>query len=224
PNVPPSGTDSRVIAVEPAGSTANSAPATTSASVPSQAANAQAPEDATKFAATEGTGAEQTTPEAGKTTEAPLPQGATRQELAQDILVELKRIGCYFGSINGNWGARSQLALERFNRHAALELPLDAPQQASLDALRGWKGPHCPVEKAVPPRFKQRPVVVAPPRREPPPRKAVRADRPSLLPRKPSSPGHGRKSRGATSSATYSAPSRRAPGQASKTSAQRSCS
>src|SRR5262245_36781173 len=165
--VPPSGTDSRVIAVEPAGSTANSAPATTSASVPSQAANAQAPEDATKFAATEGTGAEQTTPEAGKTTEAPLPQGATRQELAQDILVELKRIGCYFGSINGNWGARSQLALERFNRHAALELPLDAPQQVSLDALRGWKGPHCPVEKAVPPRFKQRPVVVAPPRREP---------------------------------------------------------
>jgi hypothetical protein len=171
-----------VIAVEPAGSTANSAPATTSASVPSQAANAQAPEDATKFAATEGTGAEQTTPEAGKTTEAPLPQGATRQELAQDILVELKRIGCYFGSINGNWGARSQLALERFNRHAALELPLDAPQQASLDALRGWKGPHCPVEKAVPPRFKQRPVVVAPPRREPPPRKAVRAGPPKPPP------------------------------------------
>src|SRR5262249_57275818 len=48
--------------------------------------------------------------------------------------------------------------------------------------------------------------------------------RPSLLPRKPSSPAHGRKSRGATSSASYSAPSRRAPGQASKTSAQRSCS
>src|SRR5262249_14421374 len=55
-------------------------------------------------------------------------------------------------------------------------------KQASLDALRGWKGPHCPVEKTVPPRFKQRPVVVAPPRREPPPRKAVRAGPPKPPP------------------------------------------
>jgi hypothetical protein len=141
--------------------------------------NAATPEEATKLAATEGAGAERTTPD-GKTTEAPLPQGATRQELAQDMLVELKRIGCYFGGINGNWGARSQLGLERFNRHAALELPLDEPQQASLDALRGWKGPHCPVEKAVPPRFKQRPAVA--PKREAPPRKAVRAGPPKPPP------------------------------------------
>jgi uncharacterized caspase-like protein len=179
PNVPASGTPSRVIAVEPAGGGTNSAPATTSASAPQQAANAATPEEATKLAATEGAGAERTTPD-GKTTEAPLPQGATRQELAQDMLVELKRIGCYFGSINGNWGGRSQLALERFNRHAALKLPLDEPQQASLDALRGWKGPHCPVEKAVPPRFKQRPVVA--PKREAPPRKAVRAGPPKPPP------------------------------------------
>jgi uncharacterized caspase-like protein len=180
PSVPPSGTDSRVIAVEPAGSATNSSPAATSA--PSQAANAKAPEEATKLAATEGTGAEKTTPEAGKTTEAPLPQGASRQELAQDILVELKRVGCYFGSINGNWGGRSQLALDRFNRLAKLELPLEEPQQASLDALRGWKGPHCPIEQAVPPRFKQRPVAVAPPRQTPPPRKAVRAGPPKPPP------------------------------------------
>ncbi len=74
-------------------------------------------------------------------TDAPLPQGASRQELAQDILAELKLIGCYFGAINANWGARSQLALDRFDRLAAtLELPLDEPQPASLDAWRGWKG------------------------------------------------------------------------------------
>jgi hypothetical protein len=140
------------------------------------------PEETTKLAATESAGAEQTTPEAGKTTEAPLPQGATRQELAQDMLAELKRIGCYFGSINGNWAARSQLALDRFNRLAKLELPLDEPQQASLDALRGWKGLHCPIEQAVPPRFKQLPVVVAPPRKTPHPRKAVRAGPPKPPP------------------------------------------
>jgi hypothetical protein len=171
-----------VIVVEQAGNATNSPPATASAPNASQAGNSATPEETTKLAATESKGAEQTTPEAGKATEAPLPQGAARQELAQDMLAELKRIGCYFGSINGNWGARSQLALERFNRHAALDLPLDEPQQASLDALRGWKGPHCPVEKAVPPRFKQRPVVVAPLRQTPPPRKAVRAGPPKPPP------------------------------------------
>ena len=77
---------------------------------------------------------------------------------------------------------RSQLALDKFNRLAKLELPLDEPQQASLDALKGWKGPHCPIEQAVPPRFKQRPVVVAPPRQTPPPRKAVRAGPPKPPP------------------------------------------
>jgi len=46
--------------------------------------------------------------------------------------------------------------------------------------LRGWKGPHCPIEKAVPPRFKQRPVVA--PKKEAPPRKAVRAGPPKAPP------------------------------------------
>ena len=176
PNVPAFDNTSRVIAVEPAGSSANAAPAAASAPSPSQPANAAPPEEATKLAATEGTGPGERTPEAGKATEAPLPQGASRQELAQDMLAELKRIGCYFGRIDGNWSGRSQLALERFNRLASLELPLDEPQPASLDALKGWKGPHCPIEKAVPPRFKQRPVVA--PKKEAPPRKAVRASPP----------------------------------------------
>lgn len=186
PNVPISGTDSRVIAVEPAGSSTNSTPATTSAPSPSQPANAATPEEATKLAATEGTAAEEPAPEAAKTTEAPLPQAASRQELAQDMLAELKRIGCYFGRIDGNWSGRSQLALERFNRLASLELPLDEPQQASLDALKGWKGPHCPIEKAVPPRFKQRPVVA--PKKEAPPRKAVRASPPKAPPAQAKAP------------------------------------
>ena len=177
---PQSGTDSRVIAVEPAGSSTNAEPAAASVPSPSQPTNAATPEEATKLAAAESKGAEEATPEAAKTTEAPLPQGASRQELAQDMLAELKRIGCYFGRIDGNWGARSQLALERFNRHASLELPLDEPQQASLDALKGWKGPHCPIEKAVPPRFKQRPVVA--PKKVAPPRKAVRAGPPKAPP------------------------------------------
>ena len=94
------------------------------------------------------------------------------------MLVELSKLGCYFGSINGNWGMRSQLALDRFNRLAKLELPLDEPQQASLDTLKDWKGAHCQIEQAVPPRLKQRPVVVIPRKQPVPPRKTVRASPP----------------------------------------------
>ena len=120
-----------------------------------------------------------------------MPESATREQLAQDMLVELSKLGCYFGSINGNWNTRSRLALDRFNRHAKLDLPLDEPQQASLDALKDWKGAHCPIEKAVPPRVKQRPVVA--PKKQAPPRKAVRASPPK---------GSARASRAATRTAS----------------------
>ena len=151
------------------------APTETSASTRRrQRRSASPPEEDTKVAATESKDTEEPAPEADKTSEAPLPESATREQLAQDMLVELSKLGCYFGSINGNWNTRSRLALDRFNRHARLDLPLDEPQQASLDALKDWKGTHCPIEKAVPPRIKQRPVVVAP-KKQAPPRKAVRA-------------------------------------------------
>jgi uncharacterized caspase-like protein len=165
PGATKSGTTSRVVGVEPAKSSAP-APAETSASTPSPA-----PEEATRLAATDGKGTGEPAPDS---TGAPLPESATRQELAQDMLAELSKLGCYFGSINGDWGKRSRLALDRFNRHAKLDLPLDEPQQASLDALKGWKGSHCPLEKVAPPRIKQRPVVVVP-KKQAPPRKAVRA-------------------------------------------------
>jgi hypothetical protein len=63
------------------------------------------------------------------------------------------------------------------------------------------------------------------PRKEVPPRKAVggRAHL-RLLPCKPFSPARDPKIMGATSSASYSAPSRRPPGQANKPSARRCCS
>ena len=159
-------------AVEPAKS-AGAAPPETSASTEAPAPSAAAPEQDTKLAAAEAKDTEVPAPETDKTTEAPLPESATREQIAQDMLVELSKLGCYFGRINSDWNTRSRLALDRFNRHAKLDLPLDEPQQASLDALKDWKGAHCPLEKAVPPRIKQRPVVA--PKKQAPPRKAVRA-------------------------------------------------
>jgi hypothetical protein len=88
-------------------------------------------------------------------------------------LSELKRLGCYFGSINGNWSARSKLALERFNRVSALDLPFGEPQQASLDALKDWKGAHCPIEAHI--KARRPAAAAAPKKRITPPRKAATA-------------------------------------------------
>jgi hypothetical protein len=101
-NAPNSGATSRVIAVEPTQSN-TPAPANTAASGSSPPANTVSPEDGTKIAAAESRRAEQTAPEAAKTTRAPLAKGAARQEIAQDMLIELTNLGCHFGGINGNW-------------------------------------------------------------------------------------------------------------------------
>jgi hypothetical protein len=96
----------------------------------------------TKVAAAESKDAEVKGPEASPPTPSPLPAGVTREELASDIVTELKQLECYHGRVNGNWGDQSQNAIERFNDLSKLELPLDAPEQATLDALKEWKGPH----------------------------------------------------------------------------------
>jgi hypothetical protein len=139
------------------------------------------PGEAVKLAAVESKEPKPEPPALAKPVEPPLPEGVTRQELAQDMLSELKRLGCYTGTVNHSWSSRSQRALERFNRLSALELPVEEPQSASLDALKGWKGPPCPSEKIVGPR-RQAPRAPVPsvsaPRKElkayAPPRKELR--------------------------------------------------
>jgi uncharacterized caspase-like protein len=176
PNTP-SPSASRVIAVEPAEGSAPPQSAPASGSTPSPAADTQG--SSTKVAAADSKGTEENAA-APNEVEAPLPEEATRQELAQDILSELKRLGCYFGSINGNWSGRSKRALERFNRVSALDLPLDDPEQASLDALKDWKGAHCPIEARV--KAHRPAAAAAPKKRASPPRKAVTAVPPPRAP------------------------------------------
>jgi uncharacterized caspase-like protein len=146
-----SDTPNRVIAVEPKPD-AVTAPGNAAAPSPAPLAANPAPAAAeTKVAATGGESAGTNTPDAVKPAEPPLPAGVAREELGHDMLAELKRLGCYFGGLNRRWNGRSQLSLGRFNRLAALDLPLDEPQQASLDALKAWNGPRCPIERVAVP-------------------------------------------------------------------------
>ncbi len=182
---------SRVIAVEQA--EGNAPPEATSASGFASAPTAGTQGDSTKVAAADSKDTDRSEGETPNPVKAPIPEEATRQELAHDILSELKRLGCYFGKINGNWSGRSKLALERFNRVSALDLPLEEPQQASLDALKDWKGRHCPVEARI--KAHRPAAAAAPKKRVAPPRKAATAAPPRtpspVRPRPGPAPRHG---------------------------------
>jgi hypothetical protein len=91
-----------------------------------------------------------------------LPEGVTRAELAEDIVSELKELDCYQGKVNGTWGEPAQDALERFNGLAKLDLPADEPEEATLAALKDWKGPHCQIQAAIPRKGKKYQAVKPP--------------------------------------------------------------
>ena len=69
------------------------------------------------------------------------------------------------GKIDASWGSGTRSGVERFNTLASLDLNSNAPEQATLDALKAWQGPYCPVEEiareepgpATPPIVKPRP-------------------------------------------------------------------
>jgi hypothetical protein len=74
------------------------------------------------------------------------PAGPPTADLARPIQVELARLGCAPGEVDGQWGPSSREAAERFRRHAKASLDVDEPSQALLDALRGKDGRVCPLE------------------------------------------------------------------------------
>jgi len=147
PTAEPAPATNRVITVEPAnaGAASPATSATLSAATSKAGANPSPAPEEPKVAAAESSEA---APPPGQIIEAPLPEGAARAELAADILAGLKELDCYQGRISGTWTNRSQDALARFNETSKLDLPVDAPEQATLDAIKGWKGPHCTVELA----------------------------------------------------------------------------
>jgi hypothetical protein len=56
---------------------------------------------------------------------------------------ELKRLGCYDGPIDGDWGPASHFAAAKFTRAVNAALPTDAPDEALLALSRQYAGPAC---------------------------------------------------------------------------------
>jgi len=56
----------------------------------------------------------------------------TGPALARRLQEELVRVGCYGGSIDGDWGSGSRRAVERFSEKSGVELITDKPTQDAL--------------------------------------------------------------------------------------------
>lgn len=57
-------------------------------------------------------------------------------ELARSLQTELKRVGCYIGTVDGNWGTDSKSALDRFSKSAGLQSAGTGPTTTALAAVK----------------------------------------------------------------------------------------
>jgi uncharacterized caspase-like protein len=106
-------------------------------------AAARAAEEATKAAKEAIAKRRDADKAAGDTTKvAALP--TLERDLAEAVQRELQRLGCYAGAIDGIWGSASRSGVSEFNQHAKVALPTDAPEEASLSALRKVVARICP--------------------------------------------------------------------------------
>ncbi len=66
-------------------------------------------------------------------------------DLARSVQTELKRVGCYSGAVDGDWGAGSRSALDQFNKYAPAKLDTKLASSDALDALHAKTARVCPL-------------------------------------------------------------------------------
>lgn len=71
----------------------------------------------------------------------PAPDAATTRALQ----VELKRVGCDPGALDGKWSAKSRQALDQFNKTAGTKFDAKVASLEALDAVRGKDTRVCPL-------------------------------------------------------------------------------
>lgn len=66
-------------------------------------------------------------------------------DLPKALQTELRRVGCNTGTIDGNWNAASQAAMELFNKHAGMRLDVKVANADALDVVKSKAGRICPL-------------------------------------------------------------------------------
>lgn len=73
---------------------------------------------------------------------APLSE-ASRYELVRNLQRELKRVGCYAGDVDGDWGAGSRRAMAAFTDRVNASLPVEQPDFILLTLVQGHQSGIC---------------------------------------------------------------------------------
>lgn len=68
---------------------------------------------------------------------------ADRWRLVRDVQSELRRVGCYFGKIDGSWGGGSKSALSEFLQAVNSVLPVNEPDYILLSLVRSQRDTVC---------------------------------------------------------------------------------
>jgi len=66
-------------------------------------------------------------------------------DIARLLQAHLKRVGCNFGAVDGNWDTGSKKALELFNKHAKTSYDFRLASLDALDAVRARTDRVCPL-------------------------------------------------------------------------------
>ena len=66
-----------------------------------------------------------------------------RYQLVTDIQRELKRVGCYWGRVNGAWNNTTRSAMRTFNDRSNSALPIEQPDYLLLASLKSHAGTNC---------------------------------------------------------------------------------
>jgi len=64
-------------------------------------------------------------------------------ELTRALQKELRRVGCYYGEIDGDWGPASKRAMSGFNDRVNASLPVETPDHILLRIVQGYTGEAC---------------------------------------------------------------------------------
>jgi hypothetical protein len=68
---------------------------------------------------------------------------SSRYELVVELQQQLKRVGCYWGRVNGAWNANSKDAMKEFMDRVNAALPMEQPDYVLLTLVKAHAGKAC---------------------------------------------------------------------------------
>jgi uncharacterized caspase-like protein len=73
------------------------------------------------------------------------PAKLSAAETSRSVQTELRRVGCYTGTIDDQWTDAARRSLDLFNKHAGLKLDVKLASPEALDAIRSSSARVCPL-------------------------------------------------------------------------------